>query len=482
MPRYNHAARLVADARYRRTALEVLGADTGHLLASDSAWSAVVRTLQDADALGWRAGQLLAEVVDLRELATARSMAEVIAWRIDAFISDRPAPPRLDEPAEADALRYASLLRALPAFNGATLDPAAAVQPPHPWPPGSGRMRRSLQQTAKSAPIADVVTGVLGATLAERARSEAAWPALEAALRRAQHRGHDPAALLERVARSRELRTARSVSEVLSWRIGCYLATEQSVAVAEDRRSGVPKLDARTWAMLAWALKAAENSGRDVAEAVASAAHAPDPPSALLGLTQAVGVHKQAKALPPWISAPVASSADSSDTDSQIIDYLNAADDEIRKRVAQPWPNASAFCGSGLALRRTITPSPGRCTHLSSLPPSPNAGSSATRACRENRWPVPQPGPSWSTTNRLRPPSPGVARPGPRGPPGITRGIVRCGSQGSGDCNAFVASRPATPRGGRADGTGKRPSASAATTSGGPEARSGAGAITKADR
>ena len=332
VPRYNHAAQLVADARYRRTAVEVLGADTGHLLAADPAWGAVVRALQDAEAIGWRAGQLLAQVVDLRELATARSMAEVIAWRVDAYITDRPAPPRLDEPTEADALRYAGLLRALPAFDGATLDPAVAVQPPHPWPPGSGRTRRSTQRTAEAASIADMVTRVLGATLAGRARSEPAWPALDAALRRAQRRGHDPAALLGRLAGSRELRTARSISEVLSWRIGCYLATEQSVA-AEDPRSGAPKLDARTWAMLAWTMKAAENSGRDVAEAVASAAHAPDPASALLDLTQAVGMHKQAKALPPWISAPVASPADSSDTDSQIIDYLNAAADEIRKRV-----------------------------------------------------------------------------------------------------------------------------------------------------
>ena len=85
--------------------------------------------------------------------------------------------------------------------------------------------------------------------------------------------------------------------------------------------------------MLAWALKAAENSGRDVTEAVASAAHAPNPANAVLHLTHTAGAHKHAKALPPWITAPMTSSADSSDTDSQIIDYLNAAADEIRKRV-----------------------------------------------------------------------------------------------------------------------------------------------------
>ena len=242
VPRYNHAAQLVADARYRRTALEVLGADPGHLLVSDPAWGAVVRALQDAEALGWRAGQLLTEVVDLRELATARSMAEVIAWRVDAFISDRPAPPRLDEPTEADALRYAGLLRALPAFDGADARSGCCCPAATPMAAGFGADTEiDATNGGRAAPIADMVTGVLGATLAGRARSEPAWPALDAALRRAQRRGHDPAALLGRLAGSRELRTARSISEVLSWRIGGYLATEHSVA-AEDPGSG-----ARHW-------------------------------------------------------------------------------------------------------------------------------------------------------------------------------------------------------------------------------------------
>ena len=332
VPRYNHAAQLAAEAGYRRTVLEVLGADNRQLLVLDPAWGAVVRALKEAEALGWRARELLTEVVDLRELATARSMAEVIAWRIDAYSADRPAPPRLDQPTEADALRYASLLLAVPVFNLSTLDPAAALEPIGAWLRESGEVRRPAQRTAESAPITDVAAGVLGATLAGRARSEPAWPALKAALRRAERRGHDPAALLDKVARSRELRTARSISEVLAWRIGGYLANEHTAA-AVDLRSGVPELGAPTWAMLAWALKAAENSGRDAGELVASASDAPDIASAVFAVTQAAGTHEQASALPPWISAPAASSADCRDADKQIVDYLNTAADEIRKRV-----------------------------------------------------------------------------------------------------------------------------------------------------
>ena len=188
-----------------------------------------------------------------------------------------------------------------------------------------------MQRTAESALVTDVVAGVLGATTAGRARSEPAWPALEAALRRAERRGHDPAALLERLARSRELRTARSISEVLAWRIGSYLASEHTAAA--DPRSDAAELGARTWAMLAWALKAAENNGRDAGELIASASDAADIASAVLAVTQAADAHEQAPALPPWISAPAASSVDCRDADKQIVDYLNTAADEIRKRV-----------------------------------------------------------------------------------------------------------------------------------------------------
>ena len=340
VPRYNHAAQILADARYRRTATDVLGTDNGHLLASDPAWSAVVRALQDAEVNGWQAQQLLAKVIDLRELATARSIAEVIGWRIDAYIADRPAPPRLDQPTEADALRYAGLLRALPGFGAATLDPAAAVQPPTALPLRAGATRSSAQQATDTTASAEAVTRVLGASLAERARSEPAWPALEAALRRARRCGHDPAVLLGRLARARELRTARSVSEVLAWRIGSYLAAERDPA-AERSGRGAQMLDPRAWAMLAWALKAAENNGCDAAEAVASASHASDISDALLAPARAVATHHQTPSMLPWIGEPAASPPDCPDADSQIAAYINIAASEIRARVHALTANAT---------------------------------------------------------------------------------------------------------------------------------------------
>jgi hypothetical protein len=71
----------------------------------------------------------------------------------------------------------------------------------------------------------------LGGQLADRARAEAAWPALIAALRRAENAGYDPADALTRTATARELRTARSVSEVLAWRINRHLAAHSAAPV-----------------------------------------------------------------------------------------------------------------------------------------------------------------------------------------------------------------------------------------------------------
>ncbi|MFJ4615565.1 relaxase/mobilization nuclease domain-containing protein [Streptomyces griseus] len=55
--------------------------------------------------------------------------------------------------------------------------------------------------------------------LAERILAEPGWPALAATLVATKKAGHDPAALLTQAARHRELDTATSYSEVLTWRL-----------------------------------------------------------------------------------------------------------------------------------------------------------------------------------------------------------------------------------------------------------------------
>jgi hypothetical protein len=143
---------------------------------------------------------LLATVAAKRELASADSIAEVIAWRIDAFLDGNPGP---GSPLPAS--------RSMPAPIGPAYD-------------STGEARERL---------AALTIATLGGELAERAQAEAAWPALIAALRRAENAGYDPADALTRTATARELRTARNVSEVLAWRINRHLAMH-SAAPADE--------------------------------------------------------------------------------------------------------------------------------------------------------------------------------------------------------------------------------------------------------
>jgi conjugative relaxase-like TrwC/TraI family protein len=195
VPRYLHVAHQDAERRYAVAAVEALGEQGGTALVADPAWGAVVRRLYDAESDGWDPARLLATVAAQRELGSADSLAEVLSWRIDGYLSDTPAPP---------------------VGNGPAYESGAAA-----------RER-----------LADAARTVLGAQLGERAQAERAWPALITALRRAENADHDPAQLLSSVASARELATARSVSEVLAWRIGRHVAAHpepvrEAASVAE---------------------------------------------------------------------------------------------------------------------------------------------------------------------------------------------------------------------------------------------------------
>jgi hypothetical protein len=94
VPRYLQAAQQDADSRYRAAAIRALGEEGGRSLAADPAWGAVVRRLFDAEGDGWQPARLLATVAFRRELASADSVAEVLAWRIDAFLDGNAGSPQ----------------------------------------------------------------------------------------------------------------------------------------------------------------------------------------------------------------------------------------------------------------------------------------------------------------------------------------------------------------------------------------------------
>jgi len=141
----------------------------------------------------------------------------------------------------------------------------------------------------------------LGDHLADQARAEAAWPALTAALRRAEIAGHQPAQLLRQAVEARPLDGADSISQLLAWRINRYLATAPGPGIDQrttDRQS-------EQWRTLAWTLKATENNGTDITHVLSGNTGERQPEQ----LLQHAHVLQDASArlrqdLPTWVTAP----------------------------------------------------------------------------------------------------------------------------------------------------------------------------------
>jgi hypothetical protein len=111
-------------------------------------------------------------------------------------------------------------------------DPESLVGPPacqgQPYETGAGARTR----------LTAVAVTTLGAPLADRARRDVAWPALIAALRRAENAGFDPVDALTRTATTRELHTARSVSELLARRINRHVAAHTAGTLPDAAERG----------------------------------------------------------------------------------------------------------------------------------------------------------------------------------------------------------------------------------------------------
>ena len=140
----------------------------------------------------------------------------------------------------------------------------------------------------------------LAEQVAEQVRAEAAWPALTAALRRAETVGHRPDQLLRQAVEARPIDGADSVSLLLAWRINRYLATAPTPGT--DQRT--TDRQAEQWRSLAWTLKAAEISGSDVTDVFTTSGT-----GQLDQLLQHARALQEASAavrqdLPGWVAAP----------------------------------------------------------------------------------------------------------------------------------------------------------------------------------
>jgi hypothetical protein len=146
VPRYQRAALVVARRRYELAATSALGESAGADLQADPAWPQVVLRLQDAEASGWDPARLLAVVAAQRELGSADSVAEVLAWRIDGYLAADPG---------------SGTLAATPLAEECL--PWLASPDPSPLPDGDTSIARYLDEAAGliSARVGDLATAAV---------------------------------------------------------------------------------------------------------------------------------------------------------------------------------------------------------------------------------------------------------------------------------------------------------------------------------
>lgn len=250
IPRHQHAAEQATTAGYQHLVQEMFDPVIASQLIEDAAFSAVVRALHRGETLGWQAEQLLAAAARRGPLTTADSPAQLLAWRCASTLDELAALAPLAQPTIEDATRYAQLAAALTGLTEAQLNPGRAV-----LRPTALTVDTRLASAREADHYQSIIIGVLGSRDTIRAVNDSAWPALAAAVRRAEHAGHHPSEVLSRAYASRELDSAESISEVLAWRIGRYLDRHPAPS------SGDP---AGAFQRLAWTLKAAEQHGIDL--------------------------------------------------------------------------------------------------------------------------------------------------------------------------------------------------------------------------
>lgn len=145
---------------------------------------------------------------------------------------------------------------------------------------------------------------VLGGPIANRAQTETAWPALIAALRRAEAAGFDPEDALTRTATNRELRTARSVSQVIAWRVNRHVAAHPSDSAAEPGAApadGSSEPASASEALLPWVPGPRQTAPEDGGAATSLAAYINDTATTITTRVNELA-DTAIRHRPPWMS------------------------------------------------------------------------------------------------------------------------------------------------------------------------------------
>lgn len=315
VPRYVHALDVATDAHYRQLVEHVLP-DLAEEIIEDPAWHAVQRALREADTAGWDIPVLLQGAAWQRELRSAQSVAQVLAWRLHRVI-DREQPAALRAvPASIDAERYRAILATLAPAVAAQIGPSAAISVP---------ARRSTDASSRAREYLSALHVTLGTVRANRARNEAAWPTLQLALRRADDLGYEPEDVLQAAADRRAIRTAASVSQSLALSIHRYLVSRADQDSADPRAA---------WVRIVRSLARLEDAGTDPTTALNRAVNAvttsfehPSLTSLADRLRESVRAETDSTLLAWLHTAPPVD-------DPQWQSYLDACTQLIRRRIA----------------------------------------------------------------------------------------------------------------------------------------------------
>lgn len=114
---------------------------------------------------------------------------------------------------------------------------AGAARDYRPRPKRTQTRKGTAHRTA-AAPGQRQMAGVVQQALPEHAREvleDAAWPALRTRLQEVERAGEDPADVLATVAARRELTSADSIAEVLTWRLDGWRRQRSSAAAASGK-------------------------------------------------------------------------------------------------------------------------------------------------------------------------------------------------------------------------------------------------------
>jgi conjugative relaxase-like TrwC/TraI family protein len=285
VPRYLHALHVLTTPFYTGVLRATLTADDFAEAQADDAYPNLLTELRRAHQAGWQPERAVAQAVrDARADATVdqagqgedtgsgRSVTRRVADNLRALARSLEPPAPLHPPTGDDLDRYQHLL----AEHGITLgglDPRTALArpgllavptfDPAAGPgPGGPESRRVPELTPRT--YTQTVARALGARLASAIVGRGDWPALQAALHRAEHAGHDVQALLSRPAIRHGLDRAASPCLLLDRRITEHLADHPGPVLAGiDATTSAGRTYA--WTHLAWTMKAAENHGIDPA-------------------------------------------------------------------------------------------------------------------------------------------------------------------------------------------------------------------------